>query len=134
MKIPPKKINWEQHESFSSQAFLPRDGWMHPSEVNLCGKPRAAKANTCMASKTRLDDARMIKEVRHLGGELYETATFDAHDRAQMLGYPDDYVYSPVVKIFQHEALRLQQQLKRNVNWEEDIEARTPVRLFCRFH
>lgn len=125
--IPPKKINWDLHESFSPQAFLPRDGWKHPSEINLCTKPRALKANTFMASKYRLDDDRMLKEVRHLGGELYEAATFDAHDRAQMLGYPDNYVWSPVVKIFQQEALR------RKVDWRE-IQARSPWVNKCSTH
>lgn len=62
----------------------------------------------------------MVK-VRHLKGDLYEAETFDAHDRALMLDYPCDYVWSPVVKVFQKGA----DKLKVGKNWE-NVQASTP--------
>jgi site-specific DNA-cytosine methylase len=50
-----------------------------------------SKANTFMASKTRLDDHPRMSKVRK-AGERYFRSTYSAQEREWMMGYPAGYV------------------------------------------
>ena len=62
-------------------------------------KLTAIKANTLMASKSRIDDDRMMKVKPQDGKFLIDH--FSVSEREQMLGLPVKYVSEPVGKLFE---------------------------------
>lgn len=72
------------------------DGWQHPAvawaDVNKDFEPSLQKANTFMASKSRLDDQPRMMKVKEVGDKKFEVSSFSVSERERMLGYPDGYV------------------------------------------
>ena len=72
------------------------DGWQHPAvawaAVNKDFEPSLQKANTFMASKSRLDDQPRMMKVKEVGHKKFEVGSFSVNERERMLGYPDGYV------------------------------------------
>ena len=60
------------------------------------------KAFTFMASLSRLDDIRMTVYRREPGSNNYEERFMTANERGNMMGFPDNYVTTPLNHIFRH--------------------------------
>ena len=65
------------------------DDWLMPAEAIQQKIP--LKANTFMASKSRLDDKPRMLKVRKENGQFVES-TFSVYEREIMLGLPKRYV------------------------------------------
>lgn len=73
------------------------DGFaLPPHEGPFVGRSETwSKANTLMASKSRLDDDRMLVFKRCEDPDEFEERTFTVTERERMMGLPDGYVSKP---------------------------------------
>ena len=120
--IPVDTIDWElvEAESSANGSFL-GDSWIHPAEWNpeKGAGPMPFKANTFMASESRIDDDRMMKVCQ--GGQNkgrmpeFELARYSVGHHKWMLGLPANYIKGPIDALFQ----KLQECFKSS-NWTLD--------------
>ena len=82
-------------DSEKAKRILPsyclENDWQCPGEAVRGDETGLIKALTFMASKSRLDDKRMVKVKRREDGK-FEVGHFSALDRERMLGFPEGYV------------------------------------------
>lgn len=113
----------ESEASATSDEFL-LDGWKHPAEEfsDRDGNKREKiilKANTFMASSTKLDDQRMMKIKRVQGSSKYHLQYYTINEREAMMGFPVGYIEKPVKKLF-----KILHTAYHECNWAEHEDCR----------
>ena len=72
------------------------DGWMHPADAQSLGfEAKLRKANTFMASLSRIDDARMTVVKYDASQNAYIGRSITVLERERMMGLPESYVSKP---------------------------------------
>ena len=81
------------------------------------------KANTFMASKTRINDDRMIKVRKLEGTEKYILDHFSVEEREKMLGLPVGYVSTPLQQLFKTltEKAFLHPEMTEGLTWKASL-------------
>ena len=77
------------------------------------------KANTFLASESRLDDMPRMLIVKEEGNDKYIAGTYSMEDRENMMGFPSGYVSDPVLKLFS--------SLKKNAFYPEFVQGESWV-------
>lgn len=105
-QFPLRRFNFRGKDAKSTPDL--EDGWMMLGDalkndengLNQDGEAYS-KANTFMASKTRLDDHPRMSKVRK-SGERFFRGTYSAQEREWMMGFPNGYVSSETEKSAKH--------------------------------
>ena len=88
-QFPVESVDLENKRATVSPHTCLEPGWQTAGSV--AEQLKYDKANTFMASSSRIDDERMYK-IRPTGGSRYECAYYSTLERERMLGYPEGYV------------------------------------------
>ena len=88
-QFPVDSVDLENKRATVSPHTCLEPGWQTAGSV--AEQLKYDKANTFMASSSRIDDERMYK-IRPTGGGRYECAYYSTLERERMLGYPEGYV------------------------------------------
>mmetsp|Transcript_2588 Transcript_2588/g.4979 ORF Transcript_2588/g.4979 Transcript_2588/m.4979 type:complete len:491 (-) Transcript_2588:471-1943(-) len=101
--IPYEGKDEECLDAESCVKSILEDDWMHPADAydsfNSVNQPFIYKANTFLASSSRLDDIRMLK-VKLTDNGNFQRGFYSVSDREKMMGFPVGYVENVVKKIF----------------------------------
>jgi len=92
-------IAWDSPQADTGAIY--DDGWEHPAcAVSDWIDGLVGKANTFMASKSRLDDDRMLKVRPRTDGPGFLKSYITANEREVMMGFPRNYVKAPLNKLY----------------------------------
>ena len=92
------------------------------------------KANTFLASESRLDDMPRMLIVKEEGNDKYMAASYSMKDRENMMGFPKGYVSDPVLNLFSSlEENAFRPEFKHGESWLGKVDKALQEFQCCNF-